>query len=389
MKDVLEDLDVEDLDIESVDDFSTEEDDTGGSIKDKSFKDTDHKKIKKKMPLYAKILIIIAALVLVLVMAVIITWSALKASGRSSLYSRLTGKKPTLTTEDTEVGWEEGWVRYNGKIYEYNDNILTFLVMGTDYDDEITEEGYNGQSDSNFLVVVNPDDKTVKLVCINRDSMVDVDVYNKSGEYMMTVKQQIALQHAYGTDRTVSAERMVTAVSRFLYDLPISGYCAVDMAAIGTINDAVGGVTVECKEDLTALDKSYTQGSIITLHGRDAFEYVRYRDEEEFESNRDRLGRQKEYLKAFLTQAKSSIMNNPTSVVSLYNSLMPQMTTDLSIDEVTYLLSSITDYEFDMDNIRTLEGETLMGEKYEEFYPDTEALKELMIQVFYREVQMK
>jgi hypothetical protein len=30
-----------------------------------------------------------------------------------------------------------------------------------------------------------------------------------------------------------------------------------------------------------------------------------------------------------------------------------------------------------------------MGEKYEEFYPDTEALKELMIQVFYREVQMK
>jgi LCP family protein required for cell wall assembly len=384
MKDVLEDLD-----IESVDDVLEEDidGDTEDDVEDKSFKDTDGKKNKRKIPLYVKVLLIVAAVIVVLVSAVLITWSTLKASGRSSLYSRLTGKKPTLTTEETEVGWEEGWVRYNGKIYEYNDNILTFLVMGTDYDVEITEEGYNGQSDSNFLVVVNPDDKTIKMVCINRDSMVDVDVYSKSGEYMMTATQQIALQHAYGTDRTKSAEHMVTAVSRFLYDLPISGYCAVDMAAIGTINDAVGGVTVECSEDLTALDRRYTEGSIITLHGSEAFEYVRYRDEDEFESSRDRLGRQKEYLKAFMTQAKSTIMKNPTSVISLYNSLMPQMTTDLSIDEVTYLLSTITDYEFDMDNIRTLEGETLMGERYEEFYPDQEALKELMIQVFYREVQ--
>lgn len=28
-----------------------------------------------------------------------------------------------------------------------------------------------------------------------------------------------------------------------------------------------------------------------------------------------------------------------------------------------------------------------MGEKHEEFYPDKEALKKLMIQIFYREVE--
>jgi len=40
------------------------------------------------------------------------------------------------------------------------------------------------------------------------------------------------------------------------------------------------------------------------------------------------------------------------------------------------------------EQIYTLAGDTQMGEKFEEFYPDKKALKELMIEVFYREVEL-
>ena len=40
-------------------------------------------------------------------------------------------------TESTEEGWQDGWIRYNGQIYAYNEDIMTFLVMGVDNDDVV------------------------------------------------------------------------------------------------------------------------------------------------------------------------------------------------------------------------------------------------------------
>ena len=37
-------------------------------------------------------------------------------------------------------------------------------------------------------------------------------------------------------------------------------------------------------------------------------------------------------------------------------------------------------------SLLTLEGEAVMGEEYEEFYPDEEALYRLILEVFYEEV---
>ena len=39
-----------------------------------------------------------------------------------------------------------------------------------------------------------------------------------------------------------------------------------------------------------------------------------------------------------------------------------------------------------LGEIHTLEGETVMGEQFEEFYPDEEALYRLILEVFYEEV---
>lgn len=72
--------------------------------------------------------------------------------------------------------------------------------------------------------------------------------------------------------------------------------------------------------------------------------------------------------------------------IQLYSLLNKYMITNVTADQVAYLATQLIDYSFDGDNIYTLEGTTVTGEMFEEFYPDKDALKELMLQIFYREV---
>ena len=62
--------------------------------------------------------------------------------------------------------------------------------------------------------------------------------------------------------------------------------------------------------------------------------------------------------------------------------------TNLSVDQISWLASRLVDYTIDTDTIYSLEGETKMGQQFEEFYPDKEALKALMFELFYDEVNL-
>ena len=57
-------------------------------------------------------------------------------------------------------------------------------------------------------------------------------------------------KHGYGDGMELSCERSVAAVSRLFYNLPISGYAAINMGAIPALNDAVGGVQVTVLDDV-------------------------------------------------------------------------------------------------------------------------------------------
>lgn len=86
-------------------------------------------------------------------------------------------------TEEEAAGWKEGWVKYNGQVYAYNEDILTFLVMGIDKNRDVkeVEEGTNGgQADALFLVVLNPHDNSLSVIGINRNKCLC-----KPGDKMM------------------------------------------------------------------------------------------------------------------------------------------------------------------------------------------------------------
>lgn len=327
----------------------------------------------------------------------------LRAVGGRSLRDKVDHNAPVISMDDGEIQevenqtgtvWKEGWVRHNGKIYEYNENILNFLVLGIDEMGTVKEATTGmdgGQSDAIFLVIANPDNKSIKLLAINRDTMTQIRRYGmgEAGEDLW-MYAQIAVQHGFGDGKELSCELSRDAVSALLYDMPIHGYAAINMGAIPQLNDALGGVDVTVlSDDLLFLNKKWTQGTELHLEGMDAYWYVKGRDIKRAESNLGRLARQKQYLSTFIQKAISEVKRDITLPVTLYQELNKYMVTDISLDEVTYLAGELLSYHFDSNDIYTLEGTTVMGEAHEEFYPDKDAMKELVIQLFYREVEQE
>lgn len=352
--------------------------------------------MKSKKKKRRKLARLILCELVVLAAAVFAVLQIVRVAGRSNLTGKAEAARPELKpieaqalTREEESRWQEGWIKHKGVIYAYNEDILTFLIMGIDKNSDVRKvaEGTDaGQADALFLAVMNPGEKTVSVIGINRNTMADIDIYNEEGAYVTTTKAQIAVQHGFGNGVEESCEYQKKAVAKLFYGLPVHGYAAINMSAIPTINDAVGGVEVTVLEDLTAKDASLVKDARVHLTGEAAFWYVKYRDISRFASADRRLERQKQYLEAFIGAAKDAVKKDIATVVSLYRAVSAQMVTDISIDEAVYLASVLADYQFNADNFYMLKGETVTGEKFEEFYADEEALYEMILDIFYEEV---
>lgn len=284
---------------------------------------------------------------------------------------------------------KEGEIRYRGHTYAYKQNVLTFLFMGIDKKGEMQasqNQIKGGQADAIFLLVMDPAGQSVQIVAVNRDAMTDVDVYDSDGVFVETQKAQIALQHAYGDGMEESCERTVSAVSNLFYGIPIHGYCSVNMEAISLLNDALGGVDVTPEEDVYVNKKlKWKAGEKVHLEGNDAFTFVQNRDVTVAQSAEGRLARQKQYLQAFIEKAKVRVKEDMTLPLQLYAKLSPYMVTDVTADEVAYLAKQALSCRFDPSHMYAMKGEVKQGEQFEEFYPDEEALYELILEVFYEE----
>lgn len=294
-------------------------------------------------------------------------------------------------TEEESAGWKEGWVKYNGQIYAYNEDILTFLVMGIDKNRDVkeVEEGTNGgQADALFLVVLNPHDNSLSVIGINRNTMTDVSVYDDNGAYVNTIKAQIAVQHGFGNGVEESCEYQVNAVQHLFYEMPVHGYAAINMSAIGPLTDMVGGVDVVALEDIKSGNSTVIkEGEEVHLEGDLAFAYIHNRDTKEFGSADHRLERQKQFITTYLQKVKQKTKEDIGFPISVYQSIAPQTVTSLTVDEMTYLVSIAKDYSFNENYLYTLKGETKQGDIFEEFYVDETDLFELILKVFYEPVE--
>lgn len=364
---------------------------------DRHQKDGKHRHTRKRIVLTAAVIAGAA------VLAAFAGWKAMDSMGRSRLHES-GSEGPDLSESGAEGGegapdaaedsrekgeeWKPGWVRWQGDIYEFNSDIMTFLFLGIDRDTP-AERGSNGidggQADGEFLLILNPDTHKVQILAINRNTMTDVDVYDEEGEFVGTYRLQICLQHGYGDGLEQSCERSVKAVSNLLYGLPVSGYVSLNMGGVAPLVDAVGGVTVP---RMTYADGQITTGRDQTLNGEEAYRYIRYRGND-YDAASFRLEKQKEFLKAFVAKVKEKLAQNPAAALTLYNAVSPYVVTDVGTAEMVYLAGQAEGYTFDTD-IYSLKGRTTPEAEaatgHEEFVYDEDALYDLMIRLFYRRI---
>ena len=324
----------------------------------------------------------------------------LQIVGKGSLYGSASSDALVMNLSDVTVkfggdteaaadeeDWQVGDVRYNGIHYRYNQDILTFLFLGIDKMGEVEpvkDAIDGGQSDAIFLLAMDPHKKEATVIGIPRDTMAEIDLYTRSGTYIGPTVSQLCLQHGYGDGAQLSCERSVKAVSRLFYGLPVHGYCAINMGAIPLLNDAVGGITLRALETMDFKDFHAEEGKELHLKGMDAYYYLHNRDIASFSSAGRRLQRQKQYLTEYAAIAIEAMKADIALPVTLYGTLSRYMVTDITVDEVSYLAPQMAGYS--LGEIHTLEGTTVTGEEFEEFYPDEEALYRLILEVFYEEV---
>ncbi len=290
------------------------------------------------------------------------------------------------TDQKTEK-WQEGVISYNGKYYKYNSNIKSYLFMGIDKNGTVEETaagGNAGQADVLFLLVQDKKNQTLSAIAINRNAMAEIGVYDINNQLVRKSVEQICLAHTYGDGKRMSGQYTVDAVEKLLYDIPISGYLAMNMDGITVLNDAIGGVEVQVMDSLIDASKgvNLTAGETKTLNGKEAYVYIRSRDVDVFNSASRRLDRQKQYVEAMINKVKTTNMST-SDASQIYDEIKDYTVTNMTIAD---FIMEIKDYNYS-GQMYSLPGEMSEGANFEEFNVDAESLYQMIIDIFYEEVE--
>ena len=236
-----------------------------------------------------------------------------------------------------------------------------------------------------FLLVVDSLNQKLQVISINRNTMTDIKLCDQEGYSMGTIQGQICLQHAFGDAKRISCQRSVDAVADLFGNIPISGYLAMNMGAIPTMNDAVGGVKVKVLQNISYQDHNVKlhKGDKVTLNGQEAYYYLRGRDVRKYDSASDRLRREEQYIVAYMDRLKALTADDPSIVMGVYNSIEDYLVTSVDFSS---LINELMSYDFNDDDMYTVPGKTVQGDEYEEYHVDEDAMQDMIMSVFYTPV---
>ena len=279
-------------------------------------------------------------------------------------------------------------ITYEGKEYQFRDNIQTVLIMGLDkFEADTAPDSYNNDMQADFLtlLVLDRDDDTVTTLQINRDSMGQINILGLDGESIGTKTAQLALSYSYGSGKKDSCKNTVKAVSDFLYETPINHYISLTMDAVSELNDMIGGVEVTILDDFSWRDSELKKGEKVVLSGEQALIYVKSRAGIGDETNISRMKRQRQYLDALYTKLSDTVEKDSTFISKMGLKLSEYMISDCTIAQLERISQFISKY--DAGNIIEVKGESKLGEQHVEFHPDEAALQKQIVELFYEPKQ--
>lgn len=289
-----------------------------------------------------------------------------------------------------DVGAGYRYTEYNGKKYQYNNRVTTLLYAGLDSFDELKQTatyGDKARADSIMLIVLDEVSKKMSVVAINRDTMTEVHRFSRKGDDLGVYVTHLGYAYTNGDGGEASCENLKTAVSTLFNNLPIDGYMVSNQTSIVMINDLVGGVTVTVpNDDLAAKYPELTTGNVVTLDESNVRAYVQQRDTAVDFSNEGRIERQKSFVLSFMDEFGAMVKEDASSVWDSLEACSDWMQTDITKNKYLSLADAFSNTNLTPDSYYILEGEDQLGELHDEFYYDEDALQELIIKLFYREI---
>ena len=266
------------------------------------------------------------------------------------------------------------------EVYVSDDNVDTYLIIGTDAGGEFVDEEHSGTL-ADFLALLIIDNTTEKygIIQIDRNTMMQMTELTGEEELDGEVfKQQICLAHWYGEDEGQRNDNTLAMVSDLFGYLPIDNYYAINMENMGRVNEALGGVEVTIDTDMTNVDPAFVQGTTVLLTDDQAEKFLRARMSVGEGTNKERMSRQTQYMQKAYNMVMAQLKENPEYVNDLYDSLSDVIQREETGSNLSRMANHIVQYE--SQGILQIDGETKMGdtqgdgEEHEEFYADQQSI---------------
>ncbi|CCI82498.1 LCP family protein [Lactobacillus hominis] len=193
---------------------------------------------------------------------------------------------------------------------------VSILILGVDQGIEGRHD--RGNSDTMILVTMNPQKKQATMTSIPRDLLVDV--LGDQGKYYM-----FRVNSAYQVGGSKAAQKTVS----HLVNAPIDYYMEVNMQALESMVDALGGVDVNVPFSFTYNTK-FKKGKM-HLNGKQALDYSRMRKEDP-KGDYGRQMRQRQIITQIVHEGMS--LNSVNNYRKILNVLAKYVKTNLTFNDM-------------------------------------------------------
>lgn len=211
---------------------------------------------------------------------------------------------------------------------------ISILVLGVDQGIEGRHD--RGNSDTMILATANPQKNSATMTSIPRDTLADIKGDPGDKYFMFRVNSAYEIGGHESSMKTVSS----------MLNVPINYYLEVNMKALKSLVNAVGGVDVNVPFDFSYDWCDFHKGKQ-HLNGRHAVAYVRMRKEDP-RGDYGRQMRQRQVIEAIAHKAMSvNTISNYRQLVDVFNKYVK---TNLTFND---MLSLALNYRGCMKNMKS------------------------------------
>ena len=229
---------------------------------------------------------------------------------------------------------------------------FSILLLGVD-----EREGDRGRSDTMIVLTVNPNQNSMKMLSIPRDTRTEIVGRGTEDK----------INHAYA----FGGEEMSMNTVENLLDIPIDYYVRVNMEGFKDLVNAVGGIQVNNNLAFSNGGHNFTKGQI-NLNGDQALSFVRMR----YDDPRGDFGRQERQRQVISGVIKrGASFGSLTKFDDIFAALGKNVRTNLTFDEMYDIQKNYKNATGSIDQLQMTGQGTKIGGIYYQIVSDEEVQK--------------